>query len=232
MLIPFTWLTTNGDYAGRPADSVRYQTKRSISVGLTRERAFTVSFACQGDCQPLCRWIASSGFHATIRPQWPHIFCDMCAYEQNADPAQRRMDAVSMHRAGVVRPAHCRIRSCFKVAARRIVTMQTAITKTGAEPAPLMPITAKVPDIISAPVPETLSTLRVNPETGLARTEVDLRRREYGYNEVAERKDHPVLTFLGKFWGMSAWRPCFTNTLILPWRSGENAHRRRAGGRQ
>ena len=29
--------------------------------------------------------------------------------------------------------------------------------------------------------------------------------RSTGYNEVAEKKDHPVLKFLGKFWGISAW---------------------------
>ena len=45
----------------------------------------------------------------------------------------------------------------------------------------------------------------VNPETGLTRAEVDVRRKEHGYNEVAEKKGHPALKFLGKFWGMSAW---------------------------
>jgi H+-transporting ATPase len=29
--------------------------------------------------------------------------------------------------------------------------------------------------------------------------------REHGYNEVVEQKGHPVLRFLGKFWGLSAW---------------------------
>lgn len=31
------------------------------------------------------------------------------------------------------------------------------------------------------------------------------RRQQHGYNEVTERRGHPVLGFLGKFWGMSAW---------------------------
>ena len=35
--------------------------------------------------------------------------------------------------------------------------------------------------------------------------EVDARRKEHGYNEVAEQEEHPVLKFLGKFWGLSAW---------------------------
>jgi H+-transporting ATPase len=67
------------------------------------------------------------------------------------------------------------------------------------------PAGAKPPDSASAPGPETLATLRVNPDTGLSNAEVDTRRKEHGYNEVAVQKEHPVLIFLGKFWGMSAW---------------------------
>ena len=55
------------------------------------------------------------------------------------------------------------------------------------------------PEIASASVPETLASLKVNPETGLARAEVDVRRQQNGYNEVAATKRHPVLKFLGKF---------------------------------
>jgi H+-transporting ATPase len=61
------------------------------------------------------------------------------------------------------------------------------------------------PDIASASVPDTLAALHVNPDTGLTPAEVDLRRMTYGYNEVAEQKRHPVLRFLQKFWGISAW---------------------------
>src|SRR5450759_2980780 len=67
------------------------------------------------------------------------------------------------------------------------------------------PAGAKPPDIASAPVPETLATLRVNPDSGLAHAEVDTRRKEHGYNEVAVQKEHPSRIFLGKFGGMSAW---------------------------
>ncbi|MFI5182361.1 MAG: plasma-membrane proton-efflux P-type ATPase [Thermoanaerobaculia bacterium] len=63
----------------------------------------------------------------------------------------------------------------------------------------------KPPDIASASVPESLAALHVNPEAGLTRADVDARRKEHGYNEVAEQKGHPVLKFLGKFWGVSAW---------------------------
>ncbi len=63
----------------------------------------------------------------------------------------------------------------------------------------------KPPDIASTSVPETLAALKVNPDTGLTIAEVDIRRKAHGYNEVAEKKGHPVSEFLRKFWGMSAW---------------------------
>jgi len=44
-----------------------------------------------------------------------------------------------------------------------------------------------------------------NSDTGLTQAEVDARRKEHGYNEVAKTKGHPVIEFLRKFWGISAW---------------------------
>src|SRR5579863_1263241 len=69
----------------------------------------------------------------------------------------------------------------------------------------LKPARANLPDIAKASVPETLAALTVNPEIGLAGADVETRRKENGYNEVAEKKGHPVLKFLSKFWGISAW---------------------------
>ena len=83
--------------------------------------------------------------------------------------------------------------------------MRTPLNKSEAEPAPSEPADAKVPDIATASVPDTLAALHVNPETGLTRAEADVRRKEHGYNEVAAKRAHPVLRFLGKFWGISAW---------------------------
>ena len=83
--------------------------------------------------------------------------------------------------------------------------MPTIPNKSETEPAPSKPANAKPPDIASASVPDTLAALHVNPETGLTQAEVDVRRKEHGYNEVAEQKGHPVLKFLRKFWGISAW---------------------------
>jgi plasma-membrane proton-efflux P-type ATPase len=83
--------------------------------------------------------------------------------------------------------------------------MQTTLNKSEAERAPSKPATAKPPDIASASVLDTLAAFHVNLETGLTNAEVDVRRKEHGYNEVAEEKGHPVLMFLRKFWGVSAW---------------------------
>ena len=76
--------------------------------------------------------------------------------------------------------------------------MQTVTGKSGVG-------NGKAPDIASASVPDTLAALHVNPDSGLTHAEVDVRRKEHGYNEVAEQKGHPILKFLGKFWGISAW---------------------------
>jgi H+-transporting ATPase len=67
------------------------------------------------------------------------------------------------------------------------------------------PSIEKGPDIASASVPDTLAALQVSPDTGLSDREAETRRKEHGYNEVAERKEHPVIGFLRKFWSLSAW---------------------------
>jgi H+-transporting ATPase len=85
------------------------------------------------------------------------------------------------------------------------LAMATVPKQSAAETSTAKPPAAKVPDIVAASVSETLAALRVNPETGLTSTEVDTRRKEHGYNEVAESKEHPILRFLSKFWGLSAW---------------------------
>jgi plasma-membrane proton-efflux P-type ATPase len=68
-----------------------------------------------------------------------------------------------------------------------------------------MPSNEKEPDVAAATVTDALAALQVNPDTGLTRAGVDSRRQAHGYNEVVEQKGHPVLMFLGKFWGVSAW---------------------------
>lgn len=83
--------------------------------------------------------------------------------------------------------------------------MPTSTNQSEAESPRLMLSTGKEPVIASASLPDTLAALHVTPEAGLTHGEVDARRKEHGFNEVAEQKEHPVLKFLGKFWGLSAW---------------------------
>ena len=83
--------------------------------------------------------------------------------------------------------------------------MQAVTKKSEGESSTPKPTAGKVPDIAAASVPDTLASLHVNPDTGLTGAEVDIRRKEHGYNEVAEQKGHPVIDFLRKFWGISAW---------------------------
>jgi H+-transporting ATPase len=83
--------------------------------------------------------------------------------------------------------------------------VQTPPTSSKADPPLSNSIVARAPDMASASVPDMLAALRVDAEVGLTHAEVELRRREHGYNEVAETKSHPVLAFLRKFWGISAW---------------------------
>jgi plasma-membrane proton-efflux P-type ATPase len=84
-------------------------------------------------------------------------------------------------------------------------TLPTTPKKTEAAPAVSKPTNAQAPDIASASIPDTLKAHQVNPDTGLTHAEVDARRKDHGYNEVAEHRGHPALKLLGKFWGVSAW---------------------------
>jgi len=76
--------------------------------------------------------------------------------------------------------------------------MQTVTGKSGAG-------NGKLPDIAASSLPDTLAALHVDPDTGLTRDDVDIRRKEHGYNEVAVIKRQPALKFPRKFWGTSAW---------------------------
>ena len=78
--------------------------------------------------------------------------------------------------------------------------MGTIPHKSVADPGPANPPNAKAPGIATASLSDTLAAFHVNPDTGLTHAEVDTQRKQHGYNEVAERKGHPVRKFLGKFW--------------------------------
>lgn len=76
---------------------------------------------------------------------------------------------------------------------------------TGPAVPPPVRASRDLPDIGTATLSETLQALRVDPAQGLAADEVTVRRGVAGFNEVPEKRTHPVVVFLGKFWGLSAW---------------------------
>jgi plasma-membrane proton-efflux P-type ATPase len=87
-----------------------------------------------------------------------------------------------------------------------MVTFRSTAPDSDVEPPRVTPATpVAAPDIASASVPDILAALHVDPATGLTRVEAATRQKTQGYNEVAVQKGHPVLAFLAKFWGLSAW---------------------------
>lgn len=68
-----------------------------------------------------------------------------------------------------------------------------------------IPSDATASDFASASVPATLLALQVEPEIGLSSTDIDARRKRYGYNQIVEQKERLVIQFFKKFWGVSAW---------------------------
>ena len=59
----------------------------------------------------------------------------------------------------------------------------------------------------------------VLPDNGLTSREVEERLREYGFNEVPEKKVSPVSRFLKKFWGITPWM--LEITILLEWILGK-----------
>ncbi len=57
---------------------------------------------------------------------------------------------------------------------------------------------------------EAISALRTNPSEGLSDSEAQYRIRINGLNEVPEIKEHAVVRFGKKFWGLTAWALEFT----------------------
>lgn len=62
---------------------------------------------------------------------------------------------------------------------------------------------------------KVLEELNVDPANGLSGSEAAKRLFQSGYNEVVETKANPVLRFVGKFWGISAWM--LELVVVLSW---------------
>jgi H+-transporting ATPase len=56
---------------------------------------------------------------------------------------------------------------------------------------------------------------KTNITTGLSQSEADGLTKQFGYNEIPDKKTYPLLRFLLKFWGITAWMLEFI--IILSW---------------
>jgi len=64
-------------------------------------------------------------------------------------------------------------------------------------------------------VDNIVALLATDLEIGLKKTEVEHRRQRFGFNEVPEKKTHPLWSFLKKFWGLTAWM--LELIIVLSW---------------
>ncbi|OPY65748.1 MAG: Calcium-transporting ATPase 1 [Syntrophorhabdaceae bacterium PtaU1.Bin034] len=71
--------------------------------------------------------------------------------------------------------------------------MQTKESKSGMEE-----------DLKSLSMPELQAKLGSSP-AGLTQAEAQHRLTQFGYNEISEKKTHPLIKFLGYFWGPIPW---------------------------
>jgi H+-transporting ATPase len=76
-------------------------------------------------------------------------------------------------------------------------------------------VTEKPTDLDQMKAEEVVNLPQSNLDHGLESIEVDNRLKQYGYNEVAEKKANPVVMFAKKFWGLTAWM--LEAIIILSW---------------
>ena len=60
-------------------------------------------------------------------------------------------------------------------------------------------------DFSNQSLDETISRLQSNPSVGLRQTEAKERIKQYGINAVEEKQQNPLVAFLKRFWGLTAW---------------------------
>lgn len=62
---------------------------------------------------------------------------------------------------------------------------------------------------------EVVKVLQSDLKCGLKTADVENKLKQYGYNEVSEKKTNPAIRFLRKFWGLTAWM--LEIIIILSW---------------
>ncbi|MBC7232275.1 MAG: plasma-membrane proton-efflux P-type ATPase [Chloroflexi bacterium] len=70
-------------------------------------------------------------------------------------------------------------------------------------------------DLLHIGAKEAIQLLGSSLEAGLTHAEVEARLKQYGYNEVPEKKANSLVRFAKKFWGLSAWM--LELIIILSW---------------
>lgn len=73
----------------------------------------------------------------------------------------------------------------------------------------------KKPEFDNSKVDETVSVIGSNLETGLTSAEAENRQKQYGFNEVPEKKANPAVQFAKKFWGLTSWM--LEIIIVLSW---------------
>jgi H+-transporting ATPase len=63
----------------------------------------------------------------------------------------------------------------------------------------------QIPTTATEPIDATLKRLGVDPQSGLATSDVETRLGKYGPNSLEEKKSSPLLAFLAYFWGPIPW---------------------------
>ena len=68
-------------------------------------------------------------------------------------------------------------------------------------------------------IEDTIKQLDTNLSLGLSLEEVQKRISRYGYNEIEERHQTPLIRFFKKFWGITAWM--LELIILLSWYLGK-----------
>jgi len=76
-------------------------------------------------------------------------------------------------------------------------------------------LTEHAKGLLELDLEEAARALETDLEQGLSAEESERRLRQWGLNEIPERKESPIWRFLGKFWGLSAWM--LELVIILSW---------------
>lgn len=70
-------------------------------------------------------------------------------------------------------------------------------------------------ELLTMDLDDAVKELDTSLDQGLPKEEAKKRLEKFGPNKVPEQKTHPVIQFLRKFWGLSAWM--LELVIVLSW---------------